>query len=141
MLITLIGNAQDLIKERTLGYKEGYSNPASSVQQHLIKQGISYSLEEYACNLNYIDSSNYFFTINQQADLIYFEKYETSENIYQMIESGYYRLVYMNEEFGYCWLKDLVWMYFKDNRLMEKRFYRQGEIVESFINVSFGSGQ
>ncbi|HQU40502.1 MAG: hypothetical protein H6548_06885 [Chitinophagales bacterium] len=134
--IVFVGNAQDLIRERSVEYREGYSNPSSSIQQHLIKQGITYSFEEYACNLNCADSTNFYFTVNQQADLIYFEKYETNNNSRQMIESGYYRLVYMNEEYGYCWTKDLVWMFFEDNILVNKKFYHQGDVMESFINVS-----
>lgn len=130
-IVAHLGYAQDLVKDRVLEEKVGYSNPSSSTSTHLRKQGTTFKLEDYACNLNYKDSTNNFYTVNHQADLVYFEKFDTIKS--EIIESGYYRLVYKDSNYGYCWEKDLVWFAFRDGKVIQREFYSKGIKSDSFI--------
>lgn len=128
----LLVQGQDLCKKmKILESKKGYVSNGSSSLDHINKIGIRYDLSEFYCGLDIYNSRSYIYTVNQQSDLIYFEEYYDSTHIVLKTQ-GYYRLTYIDSETGYCWLKDLVWNYY-DNRgvLQKKEFYNRDKIVES----------
>lgn len=129
-VISLV-HSQNLIKNRVLEQKLGYVNPSSSARMHLIKQGTTYSLEDYSCNLNISDTLMFFYTVNEQSDLIYFERKSSFDNS-MLVETGYYRLVYLDDDLAYCWVKDLVWMSFSDKKLIGRKFFVRGEEYTCF---------
>ncbi len=126
----LIG--QDLCKKKEiLEPNNGIVSAGSTSVDHLSKFGIFYDLREFSCSIDNNNSLNFVFTVNQQADLIYFENYYDTTHIL-LKEQGYYRLKYSNAETGYCWAKDLVWNQFdKNGVLINKEFYDEGKIKES----------
>jgi hypothetical protein len=119
-------NGQDRISNNVLVEKLGYTNPASSVIEHIKKSGTDYNLFEFDCSLDYKNIKSKYYIVSQQSDLIYFEKYYDSTK--RKIElQGYYRLNYQSSEIGYCWKKDLVWNYFNENGvIVERKYYIKG---------------
>jgi hypothetical protein len=124
-------NAQDICKDGVYEMKKGFAVSSSTTPDHFMKKGILLNLSEYQCAPIYFIPNNLVYTVNQQSDLIYFEEYYDSTHIVLKTQ-GYYRLTYIDSETGYCWLKDLVWNYY-DNKgvLQKKEFYNRDKIVES----------
>ena len=127
----LYGQELCTLKPDILRARIGVISVGSTVMQHLYKYGTNYSLEEFDCGINVDWNTNRAFTVNQQADLVYFETYFDSTHTSLKVQ-GYYRLVFKNPEYGYCWMKDLVWNTFDDTgKLLKKEFYSKGVIQKA----------
>lgn len=122
--------SQDLIyKGANITEDSSVTSAGSTVKSHIEKFGILPNGDEFSCGLNYSEP-NRIYTVNQQTDLVYYESY--SDTSYLKIKSqGYYRLVYVNGQIGYCWKKDLIWNVFDDTgKLSSIYFYNKGEIIK-----------
>ncbi len=134
MLVSSQIHAQDLCKDGQYEtYPKGYVNSAGTSLNHLKKVGIMHDASEFVCTPNYYSSSNKVYTINQQADLLYFESYHDS-TCTTIKTQGYYRLVYVDAETGYCWEKDLVWNFFdRTGKLTKKEFYYKDTVKKAAL--------
>ena len=128
-LISTEINAQDLINTtNVITIDSGVTSGGSSVFSHISKYGILSTGEEFGCGLETLSNSPLLYTISQQADLVYFELYYDSLHT-NIKEQGYYRLIYISNEIGYCWKGDLVWNHYDINGILNKKeFYNKGEI-------------
>jgi len=127
-------NGQDLCKkkDKILEDKEGFVSIGSTVFDGFEKKGIKFNLTEFSCRINYDDPLNLIYTIRQQSDIIYFEAYYDTLHV-KIKEQGYYRLSYLNNEIGYCWVKDLVWNFYdKSGSLLKKEYYDRDSLIKSF---------
>ncbi|MBK7110396.1 MAG: hypothetical protein WAU21_00850 [Chitinophagales bacterium] len=124
-------NAQDLIVNTNILKEDvGSTGGGSGVFNHLNKIGLTSSFEEFICSPN-LGERNLIYTISQQSDLVYFESYYDSTHV-EIFQQGYYRLCYINWEYGYCWEKDLVWNSFDRNgSLIKKEYFEKGKTVDT----------
>jgi hypothetical protein len=107
------------------------TNGGSSVSGHIAKYGFYYDVSEFYCGLPEYAVPTKLFTVNQQADLIYSTTYHDSTML-QIATQGYFRLVYVNSEIGYCWRRDLVWTYFDTfGKIQKTIFYNKGTAITS----------
>ncbi len=132
--VLLISNqifGQDLIRmEHQIQVDSGITNGGSTALGHLDKIGINDKLEEYACDCSHNAGNKLIFTVSQQSDLVYYETYYDSSYT-QIKEQGYYRLIYRDNEYGYCWTKDLIWNYYDTNGLLTKKLYFNKNEIKS----------
>ncbi len=122
---------QDLIKNKAVNYKEGFINPSSSVIMHLTKVAVTYSGMEISSTIDYQDSAICLYTVNEQADMMYFEEY--FDKTKQRIKiQGYFKLMYIDSEIGYMWVKYLVWNYYNtEGMLVKKQFYKENKKTDA----------
>lgn len=124
-------NAQDICKSRITSEQPGFALSLSTTPEHFIKIGITLGLVEFMCYPYFDSPSTLAYTVNQQADLMYFEEYFDTTHV-NINYQGYYRLTYIDSETGYCWVKDLVWNFYDINGVLQKKeYYNKGELIEN----------
>lgn len=132
VFFSCVANCQSLIEDGSVGLiKDGYVNPGSTALSHIRKSGITKDLITYDCHPEYFNQKNNVYTVNQQSDLLYYEAYSDSTKL-NITTQGYYRLIFLDDDFGYCWVKDLVWNYFNlKGYLIKKEYYNNGKLIPS----------
>lgn len=122
---------QDLInKGSDITTDSSITSGGSTVKSHIEKYGILPNGDEFSCGVNF-GETNQIYTISQQSDLIYYVSYFDTSYL-KIKTQGYYRLVYINTQVGYCWKKDLVWNVFDINGyLYSINYYNKGELINT----------
>jgi hypothetical protein len=118
--------SQDLVSFGLIEKKNGVTNSVSTINGHLKKIGTNYDLSEFSCSIDVNSNKINLYIISQQSDLIYFEQfYDSTKKVVEI--QGYYRLIYIDSETGYCWEKDLIWNYFdKSSLFITRKYYLKG---------------
>ncbi len=132
MSTTALINAQHLINTTNqITEVIGETSGGSTSLDHITMFALKFNIEEINCGYGFSGQTELLFIIAQQADLIYFETYYDTTKT-QINTQGYYRLIFIDTEIGYCWKQDLIWNTFNPNGyLIKKQYYNAGMLTET----------